>query len=508
MSSQILPQRILVVGGVLLATLVLAVYAYSSHNQFLLVGLPAFPVLVFLLSKTRFTFALAIALSASALTLPGLPGKLNLYLLVAGVTSVALTANAIINKPSGPSRPSNIWVLALAALIVITASVRGFGLRALGGESWGGFSYISMLLACFFFLASSRMQLPEKIWRRTIVWMCLLSLLPTLAQAVYAYSGGALHHMFYFIVPEYQVLEFMQQREQGSQLARLQQANVTSQYFFMLGLLLLHNRKNLRWAMLFFISAVILAGISGNRIAVIFNVFFTLVFLLTNRRLTLPQILFHPGMIAGGFAVFVLSLFASHLPMTFQRILSLIPFANISWEAKLAASSTISWRLEVWEAALRQVPDYLLIGKGFAFSAQDIMTISARTMYMNDIDYVLASRNYHNGMLHTLLDLGLPGLLISLGFIVSVAVRHWGLLNRTWHRPTLKHFHHVFYAVFITTVLTYFVLAGGVTHLNLLFFWTIILEGMVRADAYELEKTRPRTDPVPAHFSPRRFRDV
>jgi hypothetical protein len=68
------------VGGVLIATLLLAVYAYSTHNQLLLVGLPAFTILVFLLSKARFTYATAIALSTSSLTLPGLPSKVNLYL--------------------------------------------------------------------------------------------------------------------------------------------------------------------------------------------------------------------------------------------------------------------------------------------------------------------------------------------------------------------------------------------------------------------------------------------
>jgi hypothetical protein len=105
--------------------------------------------------------------------------------------------------------------------------------------------------------------------------------------------------------------------------------------------------------------------------------------------------------------VVILGFLAPYLPLTFQRILSILPFANVSWEAKLAASSTISWRLEVWKP-LRwtRCRDYLMVGKGFAFSAQDVMTLTARRLYMNDIDYVLASRNYHNGMLHTLLDLG------------------------------------------------------------------------------------------------------
>lgn len=508
MSSQFLPQRILVVGGVLIATLLLAVYAYSTHSQMLLVGLPAFTVLVFLLSKSRFTYALAIALSTSSLTLPGLPSKVNLYVLMASMSTASLIAGAIITKKNNPPRPENKWVLAFALLILATASIRGFGLRTMGGESWGGFSYITMLLACFFFLASTHIDVDEKTWRKTLTWMCLLSALPTLAQAVYAYSGGAIHHLFYFIVPEFQVLEFMFQREQGSSMARLQQANVTSQYFCILAFLILHRRSNRRWSILLFGMALFLAGISGNRIALVFILLFILFYLLTNQRLTLPEIVFHPAFFMAGIAIVILGFLAPYLPLTFQRILSILPFANVSWEAKLAASSTIGWRLEVWAAALRQVPDYLVVGKGFAFSAEDVMTLSARRFYMNDIDYVLASRNYHNGMLHTLLDLGLPGLIFSLGFIFTVIHRHWGLLSRTWTSSLMQHYHHVFYAIFLATALTYFVLAGGVTHLAIIFLFTMILEGLVRADLLERQREQDRLAAAAATPPVRRFRAV
>jgi glucan phosphoethanolaminetransferase (alkaline phosphatase superfamily) len=152
----------------------------------------------------------------------------------------------------------------------------------LGGESWGGFSYITMLLACFFFLASTHIEVDEKTWRRTLTWMCLLSVLPTLAQAVYAYSGGAIHHLFYFIVPEFQVLEFMYQREQGSSMARLQQANVTSQYFCILAFLILYRRNpTAAGRPCCSPPALILAGISGNRIALVFLMLFIFFYLLT-----------------------------------------------------------------------------------------------------------------------------------------------------------------------------------------------------------------------------------
>lgn len=480
--STLVPQRVLVVAGLLLATVALTAYAYLSHAPKLLILIPAFSVVVFLISRLPFAFAATIALSTSYLTLPGLPSKANLYFLLMALVSAGMIAHAIVAKETRPRRPQSKWVIFMMAVLLGTAYLRGFGLRAIGGEAWGGFNYIVMMLASVFFLASIEVDLTERQWKRAVVWMCLLSLVPVGAQAIYALSGGKLYHVFYLVAPEFQVLEYMFQREQGSGLARLQQANIAAQYLFILALLLAPQKAHRKWVFLLVLLSLVMAGIAGNRISIIFNTLLLGAYIFSDTRRTIAQTLSHPLTLAALVVLLLLSQLATYLPPTFQRVFSVLPFAKVSWEVSMAASGTIAWRMEVWARALQQVPDYLLLGKGFAFSAQEVMTITARQLYMNDIEYVLASHNYHNGMLHTLLDLGLLGLLAAVGFIASVLYRHGPFLRRTWQSPALRHYHRVVLSVFVATVIVYFVLAGGVTHLCTLFFWAILLEGFLRAD--------------------------
>lgn len=501
--NAVIPPRVLVTGGVLLAVVIASLYGMVTKSLTAFLVLTALPVGVFLLNNPRLTFMASIMLTVSALTLPGLPSKINLCMLAMATVSVTLVASAVVNRQPILGRPQTLWVAALMLLMLITAYLRGFGLRSLGGEAWGGFTYVTMLLNCLFFLAAGNAYLTERDWTKALIWMCLLSIIPTLAQAAYAYSGGALRHVFYFVVPEYQVLEFMHLREHGSDLARLQQANIPSQYFFVLAFMTMFWRRLRPWTLLLIVASFILAGISGNRIALVFNIIMAFIYSAIERDKPLSHMIFRPLTLGIVLGLLILSFAAEFLPLTFQRVLSIIPFANVSMEAREAASTTINWRLEVWAAALHQAPQYLLIGKGFAFSAQDVMTISARTLYMNDITYVLATRNYHNGMIHTLLDLGLPGLLITVGFLVTALARHARLIHGEWHSPLLRHYHRVFYAVLMTTVLVYFVMAGGVTHLAYMFFWVLLLEGFVRTDRRAADRTAAALRPPPPI---RRFR--
>ncbi len=495
-----LPQRGLIIAGTLVGATLLTVYALVTGSPQLLVLLIAFPIAVFLVNHTPQTFIASIVLSASYLTLPGLPFKLNLYLLACLFSIGTLLASAIVNRRTLFSQPGAVWIGLLAIWMLAHAWVRGFGLRSMGGESWGGFSYITMLISCAYFIASGHITLDERQWWRALTWMCLLSAIPTAAQALYALTGGALHHVFYFVVPEFQVLEYMTAREAGSGLARLHQANSTSQFFFILAMLQLGTKRPGRRIALLVIASAVLAGLAGNRITLVFNMLLLCIYLFIVKRISLQRFLFHPATMLVGVAFSLMCAFAQHLPLTFQRVLAVIPFANVSWVAKTAASATIGWRFKVWEAALRQVPDYLMLGKGFAFSAEDVMTISARSLFMNDIDYVLASRNYHNGVIRVLLDLGPLGLLFVLGFIFLMIRRHARWLRTTWAIPLLGHMHGVSFAVFVATTIVYFLLAGGINHLATLFLWGMIMEGLVRV--HQRATAKP---PTPASQRPRYF---
>ena len=77
------------------------------------------------------------------------------------------------------------------------------------------------------------------------------------------------------------------------------------------------------------------------------------------------------SILAGILMLMIIIPFANKLPFGFQRTLSFLPMINVSAEAKINAQDSTEWRIQMWQAVLPQVPDYLLLGKGYALSQSD-----------------------------------------------------------------------------------------------------------------------------------------
>jgi hypothetical protein len=97
-----------------------------------------------------------------------------------------------------------------------------------------------------------------------------------------------------------------------------------------------------------------------------------------------------------------------------------------------------------------------------------------------------------------LIDLGLPGLLCGVIFIVIITRTQWPNLKRRWFDSTLKRFHRVFYASFLAQVVVHVLLAGGATTFVTLFLWALIMECLVYSDETLREKRSARTGLAPA----------
>jgi O-antigen ligase len=100
------------------------------------------------------------------------------------------------------------------------------------------------------------------------------------------------------------------------------------------------------------------------------------------------------------------------LPYTFQRSLAFLPL-DISTEARMDTDDSTQWRLNMWEALMPQVPKYLLLGKGYAFSAETYDESMARDSAFKSIDaaedpLALAS-DFHNGPLTVVIPFGIWG---------------------------------------------------------------------------------------------------
>ena len=86
---------------------------------------------------------------------------------------------------------------------------------------------------------------------------------------------------------------------------------------------------------------------------------------LHHTRLILPVILV--SMAVGGLAL----LFAARLPLTFQRSLAVLPFIQLDPVARMSAQVTSDWRVQMWHDVMPQIPQYLLVGKGYTFSGAE-----------------------------------------------------------------------------------------------------------------------------------------
>ena len=468
---------------IVLAVFGLAVFAYGTHSPVLLYGLIAFFPFVYLVNHREFTLMMIIAIYGSTLTLPQMPFQMPMSFALSLMLVMMIYLGHIIDKKRVRWTIEKRWVVSLVLVMLFTAMMRGFGLRVLGSKTWGGGSYIIYIGCCLFFILADEVVLDVSRWRRAVYALCLCSIVPVAAQAIFAFSGGRLWQQFLFIAPDYQMFQFEKDLESGSSMARLHVANMAGQYFFLLGLLLMGgSTRHKKWMVISLALSLIFAGISGNRIPLIYNTFLLFFFLSTNFKRDLISRFVNPYTIAILFCVVVLIMSASFLPPTFQRGLSWLPFVSVSSDVAYDAQATIEWRKMVWAEIFRQMPKYLLVGKGFAFTLTDLMTVTARSQGFSSPEVVLASHNYHQGVLHVIMDLGLPGLFCWSGLVITMGVRHWNIQKRIWTNPLLKHYHRVFYASFLAYVVAFFLISGGMNHVVTLLTWGVILEGLIITD--------------------------
>jgi O-antigen ligase len=124
----------------------------------------------------------------------------------------------------------------------------------------------------------------------------------------------------------------------------------------------------------------------------------------------------------GAVALIVVALVANHLPTSFQRSLSFLPL-DINPAVRLDAKMSTEWRLEMWKVLWAEIPNYLLLGKGYVASASDyyLMMDSAQRGMAQSYELALLAGDYHNGPLSVIIPFGIWGVLAFGSFMVAAA---------------------------------------------------------------------------------------
>ncbi len=155
---------------------------------------------------------------------------------------------------------------------------------------------------------------------------------------------------------------------------------------------------------------------------------------------------------------------ASHLPYTFQRSLAWLPL-KIDPEARMDAEHSTQWRLDIWESLLPEVPKYLFLGKGYAFSAETFNeSMGNNATFQKVIDPsqnpLALSSDFHSGPLSVVITFGIWGVLVWLwywaaGFRVVWRNYHYG-------DPALRHLNLMLFALFVSKVFGFLFIFGGI----------------------------------------------
>jgi len=237
-------------------------------------------------------------------------------------------------------------------------------------------------------------------------------------------------------------------------------------------------------ATVLWVAALSLCGIAGYRTSLIYLTIFPLLHIAIQRGAR--RLMKYFILVAIAVVLYVaLLVFAEHLPSPIQRTTSVLPGVEVSYRAETAAASTVNWRFELWRRAAEQLPDYLWVGKGLVFSRREIDSLKAFSFLRPD-NYArqIWSRQYHNGPLACMLDLGLPGAVVAFGLILCLVLDCRRRLLRPWRDRHLFFAYRALYAYLLTRVVLFFASLGDVRSMMHFLFLSTVLKGLSATDEH------------------------
>jgi hypothetical protein len=150
---------------------------------------------------------------------------------------------------------------------------------------------------------------------------------------------------------------------------------------------------------------------------------------------------------------------ADKLPLVVQRTLSFLPI-KVDFGVRQSADSSTEWRLEMWNRVLPDVPRYLLKGKGYVLTPDDVywarqnVAISGETSAGASV-----AGDYHSGPLSTVIPFGIWGV-IALGWFWAAGLRFLYYHYR-FGDPAMSRINTLLVALFSAKILFYLFIFGS-----------------------------------------------
>lgn len=389
-----------------------------TYSAFAIVGIIAL-ILVFPL-LLRWHYPLLLFAWYTNITLFFIKGMPTLWLALVTLSLGISIMHRALNKDTHFIRvPQITWpLICMIGVVVVTAELTGgFGLRTFGSEIYGGRKYIFLLVGILSYFALTAQRIPHNRVR-LYVMLFFLGGLTLIIGDLFSAFPSSLQFIFWFFPPSIYTTGEFQLGE--TRLGGFTSAGIAILYCLMAiyGIRSIFLSRKL-WRLFLFAMAFVMIFLGGFRSAILeFGTIFTLVFFLEKMHRTKLFLVF---LFAGSLMAVALIPLASHLPYTFQRSLAFLPL-KVDPMARQDAQGTLTWRIEMWKALLPQVPQHLLLGKGFAITPEDYEMMGWNSPFQT-VDAsqqgLALSHDYHNGPLSVVLPFGIWGVIVFLWFMVA-----------------------------------------------------------------------------------------
>ena len=391
-----------------------------------------------------------------------LPGRPDFWLAMTMASlGILLLQRALggVKQPVGV--PQVTWSLVcMIGVVVLTARLTGMGLHAFGSEISGGRRYVYLLGAIMAYFALSSRRIPPE---RAGLYVALF-LLPGLMEFIgdlWPVMPGPLNFVYAFFHPRagtvsVGLLEKSTRLAGGMMVAftvfSYMQARYGIREIFLSG-------KPWRWMILLIVSGYgLLSGFRSGILSI--ALVFVTQFFIEGLHRTKLMIIFAFAGVLGTAALIPL---ASHLPFSAQRALSFLPLP-IDTAVRQDAEGSSNWRFDLWQVLLPQVPQHLLLGKGYAITRMDIDLLAgsdaAIHATLEEDQYMALSGTYHSGPFSVVMTFGIWGVITVVWFWI-VAI--WVLRrNYRYGDPALRTVNTFLLAAFVAKIIFFILIFGDI----------------------------------------------
>ena len=391
-----------------------------------------------------------------------IPGSPPVWLLLTAISlGISVVHRTINSRAHFLSAPEVTWpLLFFFVVIIVTAKLTGgIGLHALGSEVSGGKHYFTLLFGILGYFAMTAMRVPP---RRAGLYIGLFFLAG--CSTAIGDLAPFVPSKLYFIFAFFPASGYDMQAKPGALDFHARYAGLgfcgMAGFLFMLsrygarGLLL--AGKSWRWMILGLFFIATMCGGFRNLI-ILCMLTFAIQFFMEGMHKSRAMPVF---ILAGLIGATLLVPFADKLPFTFQRALAFLPL-KIERAARMDAEGSSDWRLEIWRDTYPKVPKYLLLGKGYAISPEDLAIVTSQSFtYVSMADAVAISQNYHSGPLSVLMPFGAWGAIALLWFwFGSLRVLYFNYRYGDQAFLTINIF---LFAYFIVKIFIFLVVFGGI----------------------------------------------